>query len=445
MCQSKAAGGKRCALHTRGTRAMLAAVRNNRDLDRVQGDAIFRKTHLKVRPRATDPTQAEWNAFIDDRIHRMAIDIALDANDFDTLSRKLHAAKQDVPDARTFAALGELDMRAKKATDAIRRQINAAAALRGVDADTVAERFTAYRAQYLKDLAGLPDSERPDPPAEWVEGFTTKDMMAVSAPQDRATLYAMYRCQADPHAYGDAGGRAYASIDLETAGPSGKAGFNPENGSIIEVGIVEYDQYGNETSRYSQLIAPAPEVAETCGTGAVDIHGITPADVADAPTWAEIAPQVSDRLAGRTLMAQNARFEQDWLNHHMTAEGQDFDRWGPTVDTMCVAKQHYPQLTNHRLSTICEAVGVEYTDGHRALHDAEVAGKAFFHIRNRISETYLSSSVRATTPQPPLGYGRRKKAKSQVTRLTAGDFSPATQDDPWATPAPTAPAASQVA
>lgn len=431
MCQSKAAGGKRCALHQRGSRAMLAVVRAGRDLDSEQGDAVFRKAHRQARPRKNAPTAAEWEAFLDDKIERLALDMSVDPNDFDRLARQLHAAKAEVPDARTYAALGDLDVRADKAVRAIRRQINGAAAFRGADPDAVAERFRAYRTQYRLQLRRLPKADRPAPPEEWIHGFTTKDMMAVSAPSDPATLYAIYRCQADPDAFPNTSAHAYASIDLETAGPDGKAGFNPENGSIIEVGVVEYDAAGNETGRYSQLIAPHPDVAEQCGTGAVAIHGITMDDVADAPAWAEVAPTVAERLNGRVLLAQNARFEQDWLNHHMGAQGQDFDRWGPTVDTMCIAKQHLPGLANHRLSTICAAVGVEYTDGHRALHDADVAGQAFFSLRRKVTETYRADPVRAAAPQPPAGAGLTGRRRSQVTRLSAGDFTPSHVVDPW--------------
>lgn len=438
MCQSKAQGGRRCALHHPGTRAVLKVVQHTRDLDGPQTDAVFRKALKRARPAVADPTEAEWNAYLDARIYRLALD-EIDNPTYERLARRLHAAKTDVPDARTYAALQDIEMRAEKAVKAINRQVETAAAFRGADLDEVRERFAAYRAQYRKDLRTLPAAERPDPPQEWVEGFTTRDMMSVSAPADRATLYAIYRCQADPHAFASTTGKRFASIDLETAGPEGKAGFAPENGSIIEVGIMEYDEHGNEIAVYEQLIAPHPEVAARCGTGAVEVHGITMSDVAGAPEWGKVAAQVADRLHGRTLMAQNARFENGWLGHHLTAAGHDFDRHGPTVDTMCIAKQHLP-LDNHRLATICAAVGVDYTDGHRALHDARVAGQAFFAIRRAIHATYLSSPARANTPQPPVGYGQRRAPgpDARMIRSEAAEFDPATVTDRWATGAPVA-------
>lgn len=441
MCQSKSAGGRRCPRHHPASRAMITAMRAVHDLDMAQAHAVFTKTYDKARAPKNPPSQAKWEAFCDKQIQSLALDLNVDANGFAKAAQHLHAAKAHVPGQQLWATYQDYEERMSKAVSAVRRQINSAAAFQGVTPAVAAERFEAFRAQYQREFANRPAAQRPAPPEEWVRGFTTKDMMAVSAPADPATLYALYRCQADPDAFPDADVR-YASIDLETAGPAGKDGFEPTNGSIIEVGIVEYDTHGNVTGRYETLVAPAPEVAKTCGTGAVDVHGITLADVADAPGWQAVAPEVAQRLHGRVMLAQNARFEREWLKHHMGESGQEFDAYGPTVDTYCVAKQHFPDMERHKLQNICEQVGVAYTDGHRAMHDAEVAAQAFFKMRDHVHARFRASTVHgipapALAPKKPFGAPN----KQGLARLTAGDFSPATIHDPWATPAPAMPTA----
>lgn len=428
MCQSKSEGGRRCAVHHPASRAMIAAMRAVHGLDMTQAEAVFKKTHDKAKAPKNPPPEAKWHAFVDEQIQAMALNMRVDTTDFDKAARKLNAAKAEIPDPQLWAAYKDYGQRMEKAVQGLRRQVNFAAAFRGVPTEVAKERYEAFRSQYLTDFAALPEADRPAPPAEWVTGFTTEDMMAVSTPADKATLYALYRCQADPDLYPGISVR-YASIDLETAGPAGKEGFNPVNGSIIEVGIAEYDNDGNVTDRYESLIAPAPEVAATCGTGAVDVHGITMADVQGAPPWADIAPDVSARLEGRIMLAQNARFEGEWLGHHMSEAGQDFERYGPTLDTLCLAKQHLPALENHKLASICERVGVDYTNGHRALHDAEVAAQAFFAMRTHVFNEFRASTV-AGRPVPALG-SAKKRPSNGLTRLTAGDFSPATVVDPW--------------
>lgn len=419
---------------SRGTRAYLSMVRATSTLDHSQSSSVFHKALRRARPASNAPTAQAWEEFLDERINRLALDEDVDMRTFAHHSRYLTRAKEEIPDARTFAALKDLDLRVEKAEAAIRRQVASVAAFRSVSETEAAERYRAYREQYLRDFRPLPAGERPDPPEEWVEGFTKKDMMAVSAPADRATLYAIYRCQADPEAFQVDPSTRYASIDLETAGPAGKAGFDPANGAIIEVGVVEYDANEVEVGRYSQLIALPDPVRDTCGTGAVDVHGITVADLDGQPTWAQVAPRVAVSLRGRVMLAQNARFERDWLKHHMAAADAAFDPYGPTVDTMCVARQHLARLDNHRLSTICERVGVDYTAGHRAEHDADVAGRAFFAMRSTIFSTYTSDPVRAAVAQPAPGAGDvpARGRRVMATRLRANDFDPAEISDPWA-------------
>ena len=122
-------------------------------------------------------------------------------------------------------------------------------------------------------------------------------------------------------------------------------------------------------------------------------------DVKGSPEWAAVADEARESLSGKVMMAQNVRFEREWLSHHFTAVGSDWDKWGPFVDTMAVAQQH-EELDNYRLATICEAAGVEYTDGHRATHDAIVAGEAFFALRSKIQKSWKDDPVLSAIPQP---------------------------------------------
>ena len=428
MCQSRAAGGRRCPRHHQASRAMMKAMQAVHGLDATQAHAVFTKAYAKAAVPKNAPTSDKWEAYLDKQIQSLALNMKVDATDFAVAAEHLHGAKAHVPDAHLWAALRDMDERGEKAASAIRRQINFAAAFRGVHPTVAAERYEAFRDQYRREFSRLRAVNRPAAPAEWVKGFTTKDMMAVSAPADPATLYALYRCQADPEAF-DATETRFASIDLETAGPEGKEGFEPANGSIIEVGIVEYDTHGNVLDRYETFIAPAPEVVERCGTGAVDVHGITLDDVAGAPAWDTIAPQIAERLRGRVMLAQNARFEHTWLSHHMGGTGTDYDAYGPTVDTVCVAKQHFPDWTNHKLQTICSNTGVDYTDGHRAMHDAEVAAQTYFAMRTRVYDGFRASTINGIPAPAPFA---AKPRRAGLTRLTAGDYAPATQIDPWA-------------
>ena len=68
--------------------------------------------------------------------------------------------------------------------------------------------------------------------------------------------------------------------------------------------------------------------------GATHVHGITGADVLDAPTFDKIAPKLLAALAGRTLVAHNARFDLSFLHAELSRAGYDCAASTPYLCTM---------------------------------------------------------------------------------------------------------------
>lgn len=268
-------------------------------------------------------------------------------------------------------------------------------ATRGVSQRVLDDYLAAARAQYQDRFADQPEDQRPHPPQEWVTGLTQRCWPQRQVPRDDATLYAFYRAEADPRAF-PSRPRRFASVDLETAGPSGQLGFDPEHGCIIEVGVVRYDEDGQVVGTYSQLIHPAPGAEHTYRTGATDVHGIHWDDVADAPHWQEVVPATQQALSRATLMAHNAAFEKKWLSYHLPG----FHDETPTIDTLILTQRNYGNLESHQLGAMCEHLGVEYTDGHRAEHDARVAAEMFFAVREDITSRYQDDPAFADLPDP---------------------------------------------
>ena len=306
------------------------------------------------------------------------------------------------PDTVNLKTYDTMEQTVSRSREALKTQIDAAASLQDTDAATAAAFYEGYRAQYNKEFANLPASERPDPPTTWVRGDYgqsgyTKDFDSSLAPRDPASVYAIYRLRSDMNAIPESF-KTYkdiASIDLETSGPEGKAGLDPKNGRIIEVGIINYDgKTGKETSRYSQLIKPEHLFLEKHGTGAEHVHKISVAELADSPAWETVKDDVLKELDGKILLAQNSRFEKGWLSHH----GDNvFINSLPIVDTLDIARKHL-NLPNNKLNTICNEVGVAYTDGHRATHDALVTGEAYFRLRKVVARQWRKKGARANAP-----------------------------------------------
>ena len=88
-----------------------------------------------------------------------------------------------------------------------------------------------------------------------------------------------------------------AFVDLETTG-----GAATED-RVTEIGIVQVDEDG--VREWSSLVNPQVRIPPFIQS----LTGITDDMVSDAPTFAELADEVSDMLDDRVFIAHNARFD----------------------------------------------------------------------------------------------------------------------------------------
>lgn len=95
-------------------------------------------------------------------------------------------------------------------------------------------------------------------------------------------------------------------IDTETTGLDLQA-------AIVEIAIL--DRAG--AVFIDTLVKPAIPIP----AAATEIHGITDADVAGAPAWNTIGPQVAELLAGRLLIAHNGAFDERVLYQTSRSHG----------------------------------------------------------------------------------------------------------------------------
>ena len=111
-------------------------------------------------------------------------------------------------------------------------------------------------------------------------------------------------------------------VDLETTGA------NPVSDRITEIGLVEVDAAGHAT-RWSSLVNPEVPIPAFIQS----LTGISNAMVRDAPTFAELAPALHDRLQGALFVAHNARFDYGFLRNAFSEAGLPFKS-----DVLCTVK-----------------------------------------------------------------------------------------------------------
>ncbi|WP_317951516.1 histone-like nucleoid-structuring protein Lsr2 [Curtobacterium sp. 'Ferrero'] len=143
-------------------------------------------------------------------------------------------------------------------------------------------------------------------------------------------------------------------------------GLSPLRDRIIELAIVRIDESGVVVDEWVSRFNPDGPV------GATHIHGITDADVAAEPRFADVASSIVAALSGLAVVAHNATFDLAFLRHELAAAG-----WRvPRIASYCTLDASYaylPDMDRRRLVDCCCAVGVRLDDAHSALGDARAA------------------------------------------------------------------------
>jgi len=156
----------------------------------------------------------------------------------------------------------------------------------------------------------------------------------------------------------------FVAIDFESAGASRGATDEP-------VQIAWAGMRGLEV-RPASFFASYLHSEAPITWSAQKVHGITRAHLLGAPTLGSLWPRVRGALAGRVVVAHGAGTEKRFLRAF------PLHGFGPWLDTVSLSRRFLPQLPDHALGTICEALGLtaEVTalvpEGrwHHALYDA---------------------------------------------------------------------------
>lgn len=128
-------------------------------------------------------------------------------------------------------------------------------------------------------------------------------------------------------------GSHVAVIDTETTGK------DPATAHIVEVSVVVIQGLDlvQPAVAYTTRVRPPVPIPPD----ATAIHGISDADVADAPTWAEVLPELARVLAGRVACAFNVPYDQQVIAAETTRVGLPLPYgavWGRWLDVLVLAK-----------------------------------------------------------------------------------------------------------
>jgi DNA polymerase-3 subunit epsilon len=163
-------------------------------------------------------------------------------------------------------------------------------------------------------------------------------------------------------------------VDIETTG------LYPGGDRVVELAVVRIEP--NEAPRLvlDTLVNPKRRVAAT------EIHGITDADVADAPPFEEIAGNVATALAGSVFASYNVYFDAKFLQEELSRVGMN--HFPPHLCLMYLR----PMLGLGKkcsLGDACRAHGIIQTVSHKASADALMGTSLWRHY----ADTFTSRRV----------------------------------------------------
>lgn len=144
-------------------------------------------------------------------------------------------------------------------------------------------------------------------------------------------------------------------VDLEMTG------LRAETDRVIEI-CAERTRGAEDVARVETLVRPE------CGaSGNVHVHGIDPAAVAAAPTFAEVSARVEALLDGAVLVAHGAPWDVAFLEAELARAGRP-RKIPHYLDTLNLSRRAFA-LPSHSLSSLCAELGISRARAHRAADD----------------------------------------------------------------------------
>ena len=160
----------------------------------------------------------------------------------------------------------------------------------------------------------------------------------------------------------------FVVVDIEATGAK-----MPPN-RIIELGAYRI-RGGRIVDEFVTLVNPEISIPRFV----VALTGIANDMVKQAPRWLEF---VDDAV----LIAHNAPFDTNFLNHEIARVYPGHRMMNPHLCTVTLSRRAVPGLANYRLETVADHFSIPIFDRHRAGSDALATAEVFLRILARLED-----------------------------------------------------------
>lgn len=155
-------------------------------------------------------------------------------------------------------------------------------------------------------------------------------------------------------------------FDVETTG------LNVIRDRIVQIALVKLHKNGQPQTELSMLINPGIPISEE----SMQIHGITPKDLANKPVFQQVAQKIWDFIGDSDLAGYNSnRFDVPMLMEEFARVGMEFDvSKRRLLDVQRIFYKMEPRTLKAAYRFYC---GQELTDAHDALADVKATIDVF--------------------------------------------------------------------
>jgi DNA polymerase III epsilon subunit family exonuclease len=183
----------------------------------------------------------------------------------------------------------------------------------------------------------------------------------------------------------------FVVVDIEATGAK-----MPPN-RIIELGAYRI-RGGKIVDEFVTLVNPEIPIPRFVAT----LTSINNDMVSDAPLFAEVAPKWLEFVEDAVLIAHNAPFDTNFLNHEISRVYPGHRMINPHLCTVTLSRRVIPGLANYRLETVAEHFSVFIADRHRAGSDALATARVFLGLLALLEEHGVRDLATARSFESPL-------------------------------------------
>jgi len=165
----------------------------------------------------------------------------------------------------------------------------------------------------------------------------------------------------------------FAFIDTETTGMSPAQGAR-----ICEIAVV-INGAAVAAQEFSAVLNPDVIIPQEV----INIHGITNDMAAKSPRFEAVAPQLAGMLDNAVIVCHNADFDIPFLAYEFSLCGLRIPQ-SLVLDTLKFARKHGGFKKNN-LGCIVAELGLSNEGWHRAMADAKMTEKVFYHFLKKFT------------------------------------------------------------